>query len=181
MAVDAPRQRYDSARFGPCFGRILAVLLGLSGVLPDSPAAAEELIGAAEVVDGDTLKIAHEKVRLHGIDAPETSQTCGAAGGTWPCGRMATASLKDAVAGQTITCKGGKRDRYGRLIAICFLGQADLNAQMVRDGWALAYRRYALDYVADEMEARAQGRGLWQGPFTAPWEWRQTAQNTARE
>jgi endonuclease YncB( thermonuclease family) len=67
---------------------------------------------------------------------------------------------------------GDKRDRYGRLIAVCYIGTVDLNARMVRDGWALAYRRYASDYVAEETEARAAGSGIWQGQFVEPWKWR---------
>ena len=71
-----------------------------------------------------------------------------------------------------ITCKGDERDRYGRLIAVCYAGPYDLNANMVRQGWALAYRRYSMDYVDDENAAKVARKGLWRGEFVPPWEWR---------
>src|SRR5512132_1424020 len=106
------------------------------------------------------------------IDAPESRQSCTLSGVGWPCGQNATHVLTGVVNGRVVTCRGDKRDRYGRLIAVCYLGTDDLNARMVRDGWALAYRRYAPDYVPQETEARASGSGIWQGQFLEPWEWR---------
>jgi endonuclease YncB( thermonuclease family) len=136
-----------------------------------APATAD-VVGPAKVIDGDTIEVAGERVRLHGIDAPETRQNCDAAGVGWTCGRNATAFLAAALAGREVTCKGNKHDRYGRLIAVCYVGSEDMNARMVRDGWALAYRQYGSDYVAQETEARAMGSGIWQSRFVEPWEWR---------
>jgi len=76
------------------------------------------------------------------------------------------------VGDQAVTCKGGERDKYKRLIAICFAGTKDLNAEMVRQGWALAYRKYSTAYVVEEASAKAQKLGLWRGQFVAPWDWR---------
>ena len=78
----------------------------------------------------------------------------------------------DAIGSQSVTCRGTERDRYGRLIAVCNAGEDDLNAMMVRDGWALAYRQYSLDYVDEEGVARDAKRGIWRGEFVPPWEWR---------
>ena len=72
-------------------------------------------------------------------------------------------------------------DRYGRLVAVCYAGDDDLNAMMVRDGWALAYRRYGKDYVSQETQARAAGAGLWQGNFVEPWEWRKQSREASAE
>jgi endonuclease YncB( thermonuclease family) len=140
-----------------------------------APATADVITGEPRVIDGDTIDVAGERVRLHGIDAPETRQNCDVAGTGWACGKNASAFLAGATAGRMITCKGDKRDRYGRLIAVCYLGDQDLNARMVRDGWALAYRRYANDYVTQESEARAAGSGIWRSQFVEPWEWRKQA------
>ena len=85
---------------------------------------------------------------------------------------MATFALAGLVEEHWVTCKGGTTDRYGRLIGVCVTGPVDLNAEMVRRGWALAYRRYSTDYVDEENDARAAGRGIWQGRFVPPWEWR---------
>ena len=71
-----------------------------------------------------------------------------------------------------VTCTVRNVDRYGRFIAVCHQGGVDLNAWMVSAGHALAYRRYNTDYIAQEATARADARGLWQGTFDVPWEWR---------
>jgi endonuclease YncB( thermonuclease family) len=151
---------------------VAAVLLAIAAGFGSSLPASADVIGQAQVVDGDTLQVAGERVRLHGIDAPESRQSCTLSGVGWPCGQNATRVLTGVTNGQVVTCRGDKRDRYGRLIAVCYIGPVDLNARMVRDGWALAYRRYASDYIAEESEARAAGIGIWQGQFVEPWKWR---------
>ncbi len=72
----------------------------------------------------------------------------------------------------SVTCKGDSRDRYDRLIAVCYIGGADINEQMVLQGWALAYRRYSTDYVRAEKAAKSLSRGMWGSQFVPPWEWR---------
>ena len=131
-----------------------------------------DVTGSATIIDGDTLVVASERVRLQGIDAPESRQSCMLSGVDWPCGQNATRALTSVTNGKVVTCKGNRRDRYGRLVAICYVGADDLNARMVRDGWALAYRRYGSDYVSQEGEARSAGSGIWQGQFIEPWDWR---------
>lgn len=141
--------------------------------------ASADIIGEARIIDGDTIEISGERIRLHGIDAPETRQTCDVAGVPWPCGESATLALVDETRGQAVTCKGEKRDRYGRIIAVCYSGDRDLNAMMVREGWALAYRRYAKDYVDAEIEARDARKGMWRADFVEPWKWRRSKRQTA--
>ena len=131
-----------------------------------------DVTGNARVVDGDTIHIGETKIRLHGIDAPEQKQTCTAEGKEWACGKAATSALIDAIYGQKVTCKGDKRDRYKRLLAICYAGDINLNAMMVREGWALAYRKYSTDYVDAEASAKKDRMGLWGGQFVVPWKWR---------
>jgi endonuclease YncB( thermonuclease family) len=99
--------------------------------------------------------------------APQTGRNGSAA-------REATFALAFERAEQWVTCKGYKRDRYGRLIAVCLVGPYDLNARIVRNGWALAYRRYSMDYVEAESEAKEAKRGSWKGELVPPWEWRKT-------
>lgn len=153
-------------------GMVIIVVCGID-------AARADVIGEALVIDGDTLQVATERIRLHGIDAPEAKQVCGAGRAAWPCGRMAADGLVAAIESQPVRCIGNKRDRYGRLLAVCHAGPVDLNGAMVRAGWALAYRRYAKDYVPQEIEARAESRGMWRGSFEAPWNWRKAERTAA--
>ena len=130
------------------------------------------LSGSARVVDGDTLDVAGVRVRLHGIDAPESAQRCRASGRYWLCGREATRALASRIGGRPVACEERDRDGYGRVVAVCAVDGLDLNEWMTAGGWAFAYRRYSGDYVAAESRARAARRGIWHGAVVAPWEWR---------
>lgn len=138
-----------------------------------APATAQELSGRASVTDGDTLELMGERVRLHGIDAPEGRQTCTRGGVEWLCGQEAAARLRALVRGAEVTCAPLDRDRYGRIVARCAANGTDLGAQLVSEGLALAYRRYSEAYVDAEASAKAASFGMWQGQFVAPWDWRQ--------
>lgn len=114
------------------------------------------------VIDGDTLEMVGVVYRLHGIDAPEKHQHCNAPdNATWPCGKAATDKLTALINDQLVLCLGNKQDRYQRIIAACYQGSINLNAEMVRTGHAWAYRRYSFDYLPQEQEARAGRRGIW--------------------
>lgn len=128
--------------------------------------------GSATVVDGDSLEIGRISVRLHAVDAPEGRQSCTRGGVEWRCGEAAASRLRQLVRSSTIVCTEKDIDSYGRTVAVCTNGTADLGAEMVRTGFALAYRQYGDDYVNQEAEARAARRGLWASDFTPPWEWR---------
>jgi len=128
--------------------------------------------GPARVIDGDTIDIAGERIRLHGIDAPEKDQTCTIGGREWECGVAAWGYLVQLLAGQAVQCDSRDVDQYGRTVAVCFADEKDINAAMVAEGWALAYQEYSLDYLPQERAAEAAELGLWQGDFVPPWEWR---------
>lgn len=137
------------------------------------PSHTADLTGTPRIIDGDTIVIDGERIRLEGIDAPETKQTCKRADGSdYRCGEMATFALAEIIETHWVTCKGESRDRYKRRIATCFAGPHDINAEMVRRGWALAYRRYSMDYVGEEEDAHSRSAGVWQGIFEEPWVWR---------
>ena len=126
----------------------------------------------ARVVDGDTLEVRGTRVRLHGIDAPESKQRCRARGRTWSCGREAARALARRIGARTVACEERDLDRYGRVVAVCRVGGRDVNAWMAAEGWAFAYRKYSRDYVGEETAARAAKRGVWRGDVVAPWDWR---------
>lgn len=128
---------------------------------------------APTVIDGDTVHGAGKRIRLHGIDAPESAQSCtDKAGRRWSCGAEATAALETLLGGSRIECRETDIDRYGRIVAICYKGEIDINAWLVRNGWAVAYTRYSFDYLIEEMVARFYNRGIWAGDFVTPEVWR---------
>ena len=160
---------------------LLLAVLGCAAApgpgLPGAMGAQERaLAGRAEVIDGDTLAIGETRIRLHGIDAPERAQRCGA--GLGDCGAVATRALA-ALAGDRVACTPRDRDRHGRVVAVCRAGGRDLGAAMVAAGWALAYRRYSTSYVAEERAAAAARRGLWGTEFVRPEDWRRGERRAA--
>jgi len=127
----------------------------------------------AVVVDGDTLAHGGERFRLNGIDAPEMGQLCERQGGGYHCGEQARAALNRILGSGALTCEAIGSDRYQRRVVRCVNAEGqDIAGAMVAAGWAMAYRRYSVDYVAQEDEARAHGRGIWAGRFEPPWDWR---------
>lgn len=130
-------------------------------------------MGVASVIDGDTLEIRGTRIRLHGIDAPESSQRCTRPSGQkWRCGQQAALVLSDRIGHRGVSCDRRDIDRYGRTIAVCSQDGVDLNSWMVQEGWAVAYRQYSQDYVGEEADARRAGRNIWSGSFVMPWDWR---------
>ena len=150
---------------------------------PRNEAFAADLSGRARVIDGDIIDIGGARVRLHGVDAPESAQGCLAGGERWPCGSRATRALAQRIDGRTVACAQRDRDRYGRIVAVCWQDGRDVNAWLVAEGWALAYRRYSRAYVDEESAAKAARKGVWRGEFVAPWDWRrgERLQGAARE
>src|SRR5512134_1081004 len=118
-----------------------------------------DVTGPATVIDGDTLVVAGERIRLEGIDAPELHQTCTAYGQQWACGRTSAEWLQEHLNGRQVECVGHARDRYGRLLAVCYVGGESINERIVREGWALDYRKYSTDYLQAEADAKRAGAG----------------------
>ncbi|MDC0618887.1 thermonuclease family protein [Pelagibacteraceae bacterium] len=134
---------------------------------------AGEISGVPSITDGDTIKILNKRIRFHGIDTPEKKQICSKNSKEYSCGQEATNALIKKIDGNPVTCKlQDKLDRYKRYIGVCFLGEVDLNKWMVRNGYAVAYRRYAEDYIEDENYAKKNKIGLWSGYFIYPEKWR---------
>ena len=159
--------------------RLLILFLTLT-----SNIVAEEIIGFPKIVDGDTVHINEYKIRLEGIDAPEIRQKCkkeklkisSIIGFTfykdYNCGEVSREKLKKKVDRSKIKCISSSKDKYERYLAKCFKEKLNLNRWMVRNGYAVAYRRYSKKYVPDEDFAKENKLGLWQGKFLDPEKWR---------
>ncbi|PZO74557.1 MAG: nuclease [Mesorhizobium amorphae] len=153
------------------------VALALAALLlPNSAQAAETIAGRASVIDGDTIEIQGQRIRFNGIDAPESRQTCEDANGQpYRCGAVAADALADWLAQSSpTTCDVSGQDRYKRAIAKCQRADGeDVNSWLVRSGYALDWPRYSRGTYADEQHAAERTkRGIWQGRFELPWEWR---------
>ena len=134
---------------------------------------AAELSGFPNITDGDTIKILNKRIRLHGIDTPEKKQICFKNSKKYNCGKKATDALTKKIDRKRVICKvQDKLDRFKRYIGVCFVGEINLNKWMVRNGYAVAYRRYSKEYVKDEDYAKKNKLGLWSGKFMYPEKWR---------
>jgi endonuclease YncB( thermonuclease family) len=157
--------------------RLLPALLVLT-LLISPQTHADTLAGkVVRILDGDTVEVLDvqkriHRVRLAGIDAPESKQ---------PFGTKAKQQLSALVGGEWVSVDWHKRDRYDRLVGKILLDGADLNLVLVRAGYAWWYREYAGEqsasdrrfYEAAERQARRDGVGLWTDPRPiAPWDWR---------
>lgn len=151
--------------FVAAFGAILLLALVASRVQgPLSP----DIEGRAQVVDGDSLLVSSQRIRLAGIDAPELDQICRHGAVSYPCGRDAKTALARLIGGAAVSCAVIGRDRYARDLGECVAGATDLNAAMVRAGHAVAFGNYEVE----EGLAQAERAGLWGGEFTQPSDWR---------
>ena len=137
--------------------------------------------GIAKVTDGDTIRIEGKKIRFFGIDAPEKKQQCKKPWLTisfisfsknYPCGQISTDKLKKKINNKLLICKWSNKDRYKRYIAECFKDKTNINAWMVRNGYAVAYRKYSKKFVSQEIFAKKEKLGLWSGTFMMPWDYR---------
>ncbi|MEL6203199.1 MAG: thermonuclease family protein [Pseudomonadota bacterium] len=131
----------------------------------------EELDGTAQVIDGDSLRVAGIEVRLEGIDAPEFGQICTDVDGQdYGCGERSRQELRRLIANGPVLCQSAQRDRYGRALSFCFAENdaISLNEHMVRNGWAVDFGGFG----SVEREARRRGVGLWAGTFDMPRDFR---------
>lgn len=145
--------------------------LVITGICHDAHAQ-QTITGRASVIDADTIEVHGERIRLEGIDAPESAQRCMRNHKPWRCGQAAALALDEWLASRPVACKITGKDRYGRHLARCSVNGLDMQAWLVSHGYALAYRRYSTDYVTDENRAREARAGVWSSEFTPPWEWR---------
>ena len=157
----------------------LLILLTLSNFSISSEKA---VYGKAQVIDGDTIKINDKKIRLFGIDAPEKKQICQKIYMSflifnfqkeYKCGEKSILALSKKLKDKKIKCiLEEKKDKYKRNIGTCYLKNQDINKWLVRNGYAIAYKRYSKKYILDEQYAKESKLGIWRGAFIKPEKWR---------
>lgn len=150
--------------------RPLALLLAIALATPAAESA--ELRGPAVVLDGDSLRIGRQEIRLHGIDAPEYRQICVQGERPRRCGIEALRALEQMIGTNPVRCTWEEHDSYGRALATCYVNGDNLNARLVAAGLALAYTRYSNRYTGEQAQARDAARGVWATRFELPWHWR---------
>ena len=141
-------------------------------VLSASVQSQKLIKGKAKVIDGDTIHIGNNRIRLHGIDAPEQKQTCSFEGNEWNCGQDATFFLSNLINKKSVSCRINDIDQYKRLVAVCFIDNININQIMVIFGWAIAYRYYSKDFIKEEQIAKKNKIGIWRGTFEEPYIYR---------
>ena len=184
--IDWRRMLHEPAARRILAAACVAAVVVLLRLVVDVPAEAEAatstaspvISGVAYTVDGDTLRIDGQRIRLYGIDAFEADQMCEGERGFTACGLAATRALSSMVAGHPVECEILDTDRYQRAVARCSADGVDVGDRLVREGHALAIRRYSADYVAAEESARTARAGAWAGSFDRPEQWR-SRQHTA--
>src|SRR5215213_7463834 len=128
------------------------------------------LTGRAAIINGDTIEIHGERVRLNGVDAPETAQLCkNEKAKAYRCGTVSAAALEKFLAASRPTrCEFVERDRYGRFVGECYRADGtSVSAYLVRNGFALDYLKYSHGkYAGEEAKAKREKAGLWSGKFT---------------
>jgi endonuclease YncB( thermonuclease family) len=151
-------------------GRVIRLMLLLASV----SAYSADMMGQASIIDGDTLEIHGTRIRLWGIDAPESSQLCrGDDSLQYRCGAKAANDLDAFIAGRPVNCLPISLDRYGRTVATCSVGGADLGDWLVRNGLALDWPQYSKrKYESAQGDAEQAGRGIWAGSYVEPWRYR---------
>lgn len=161
---------------------VLAVSAALVVSIAAAEAEAQTLRGIASVTDGDTIKIGGQAIRLWGVDAPERSQACkDKSGRSYRCGERASAALTSFIRAKSLACAQRDKDAFGRVVALCTVNGVDVGRWLVSQGWAIDFTRYSAGYYrAVEAEARLGRRGIWNGSFQSPSDYRHNGSNYTR-
>ena len=157
---------------------IFKFLITFSLIFYSSVCFSKKIIeGKVKIIEGDTIHIGNNKIRLYGIDAPEINQTCTIEKIIWECGFESSLALESIISEKEVQCEIVDIDRYKRFVAKCFVKNINLNQYMVQNGWAVAYRYYSDDFIKNEEIAKKNKAGIWQGEFLEPYLFRKQQKN----
>ena len=159
----------------PALLGVAVVLAPMDGeAAPARKGLPASIAGVASVIDADTLDIGKQRIRLTGVDAPESGQKCLDAKQKFVrCGSIAANALDAWINRNPVTCVIEDKDRYGRFVGKCSVRGQNMQEWLVTNGYAVAYRAYSTVYVPAELKARQAKAGIWAGEFIEPWDWRQ--------
>jgi len=159
--------------------KLVSSLMGKDSSSPTPPARFNPndypaVRGTVQIINGDTLAMRGRYLKIYGIDAPESNQTCAdSKGRSYFCGKEAARWLKSWISSYEIECHILQQDSRGNMVGTCSLGQYDIGAALVNAGWAVADTKVTGIYLPYEQQAQQKGSGLWQGQFYKPWDWRE--------
>lgn len=186
------RQKLLNIIAGVFFGLCCAILLDI-GKAPVSKASAlkqdisaefnQSFFGLTRVIDGDSLKVGDNEVRLFGLDAPEYKQTCfDKENEEYNCGQISKKFLYDLANNKEVICYYAQKDIYNRFLGQCYLGEVSINEEIVKNGMAVIYDYKTSSAKMDELEsaAKASKIGIWQGSFQLPKEYRKSHKKHAK-
>lgn len=169
----------------------LLIAFAAGMVLQTFPAGAEPpaptIAGTARVIDGDTISIRDQRIRLAAIDACEVDQIGTRGGAEWPCGKIARSFMRAIADGKHITCRVIDTDQYRRLVAQCFESGRDIGLAIVAAGLAETLFRYLprqhgmnlAEYIGTEERAKAVNAGMWSAEIVKPSEFRRASKPAA--
>jgi endonuclease YncB( thermonuclease family) len=163
-----------------CLWTAIVALAAVAGIV--SAQQVPPIVGTTFVIDGDTIDVAGVRIRIYGIDAPESDQLCrDDKDRPYRCGSLATDALIEETGTAQVTCQRQDTDKYGRTVAICFAYGRNLGEDMVMRGYAVDYTFFSHGKYRDAQEsARRDRRGLWAGTFDMPWDWRRSHRGRMR-
>jgi endonuclease YncB( thermonuclease family) len=155
-----------------------ATIAAIALLLTIHAAHADTIAGRATVIDGDTLEIHGERIRILNVDAPESRQNCQAMNDDeWRCGQWAANKLAEWIGQLTVTCETTRKDQYGRWLARCDVAGVSVANWLAGHGWAVPYRDCKCEEVrAASKDAELRNAGIWGGEFMMPWDWRKQHQ-----
>ena len=147
---------------GHIAGAILAMALLLSAAAVLAQENDKPIIGQPSVIDAGEKDVDGRRLRLYAIQAPGIRQRCRAGSMPWFCGANSAKALRELIGERNVRCEVRERDAKKQILAVCFVGNIEINRELVRLGMAQIDRRLP-DYGLEENEARASRRGIWQG------------------